>query len=619
MISYYDEHDRLEFLMPFNENYHEEGQFLMVDSCQGGGIYMDLVESIEKGKLMRFKGKFQEAEAINKNKRMYPYGILDENMGRLQEAIQENGLIGELDHPCVVHKNFEVFTVNGWKPFESIRVGDYVYSRVDGEMVASKVEAIIDQPYDGKAYKVKGQSIDSSFTAPHKFLMCNRSHKEYYSTLEEIHSNRIKHSHSYIPKTANYYGAEVETITLPGVERERLEYASEDIEIDAGKFATFMGLYLAEGCLKHSKKSNRVEICQKTEYGRNIIRELLKDFHKDIEWKECERGFYTADARLHDYLIPLGNLYNKYIPAEIKGWSKDLLEKLIIAFIVGDGRMSRLDENRKSSNRKLAMEAADFTLDAGTYTRMSLFSVSEQLVDDLHECLVKCGKCGVRSVQESKEDYMFAGRLIKVANKKPLHVLSISRSKGIHMDPRFLQTTEIHHTGRIYCLTTEHGNFYMRDKGKAFWTGNCDSIIHFANASHKITKLWWEGNTMMGEGEILNTPHGKVLQELVKGNVRIGMSSRGVGNGKVNEDGILVIGESYKLITFDAVADPSTFKAFQKEIVGNKRESYLPTRNPKTVSKNDNSSIYKVSKEQVLACLGGIVKTQTNEIKRGLK
>ena len=83
-----------------------------------------------------------------------------------------------------------------------------------------------------------------------------------------------------------------------------------------------------------------------------------------------------------------------------------------------------------------------------------------------------------------------------------------------------------------------------------------DSIIHFEKASHIITKLWWEGNVLMGEGEILNTPHGKILRALINDGVRVGVSSRGVGNGKTNENGILVIDESYKLITFDVVADP---------------------------------------------------------------
>ena len=155
-----------------------------------------------------------------------------------------------------------------------------------------------------------------------------------------------------------------------------------------------------------------------------------------------------------------------------------------------------------------------------------------------------------------------------------------------------------------------------------------DSIIHFANASHVVTRLWWEGNVLMGEGEILNTPHGKVLKALINDGVKVGISSRGVGSGKVNENGILVIGESYKLITFDAVADPSTFAAFQEKVVSGKKESYQPrvvdgyrTDRNKSNSvpvKNENSSINKFNKEAVIACLGGIIKSQSEKLKSRL-
>lgn len=146
-----------------------------------------------------------------------------------------------------------------------------------------------------------------------------------------------------------------------------------------------------------------------------------------------------------------------------------------------------------------------------------------------------------------------------------------------------------------------------------------DSIVHFANASHKITKLWWEGKTLMGEGVILNTPHGKILKALINDGVRVGISSRGVGNGKVNEDGILVIGESYKLITFDAVADPSTSQAFQEKVVS--KESINPVSIPTEVHravKNEASGIHTLSKELILAAFGGIVQKQAKEIKERL-
>lgn len=139
-----------------------------------------------------------------------------------------------------------------------------------------------------------------------------------------------------------------------------------------------------------------------------------------------------------------------------------------------------------------------------------------------------------------------------------------------------------------------------------------DSIVHFKDASHKVTKLWWEGTTLMGEGVVLDTPAGKVLQSLINNGVRIGISSRGVGNGKVNEEGVLVIGESYKLITFDAVADPSTYSAYQKKIVA-KSENY-----ENISTKNENTNIYKLNKDIILACVGGIINKQVNQIKRGL-
>ncbi len=142
-----------------------------------------------------------------------------------------------------------------------------------------------------------------------------------------------------------------------------------------------------------------------------------------------------------------------------------------------------------------------------------------------------------------------------------------------------------------------------------------DSIIHFEKASHVVTKLWWEGNNLMGEGEILPTPAGEILKALINSGVRVGISSRGVGSGKVDENGILVISDSYKLITFDAVADPSTNNAFQNK-VGAKSETYIPTQ--RYVAKNEGSG-NRVSKEALIACLGGIIESNKKKIIVGIK
>lgn len=152
-----------------------------------------------------------------------------------------------------------------------------------------------------------------------------------------------------------------------------------------------------------------------------------------------------------------------------------------------------------------------------------------------------------------------------------------------------------------------------------------NSIIHFDKASHLVTKLWWEGNALMGEGEVLDTPHGRILKSLLEAGVRVGISSRGVGNGTTNNEGVLVIGESYKLITFDAVADPSTFQAFQKMVAGKKESvkeepiiSNTNGVNNNSLTKTESSSIYNVNANALIAYLGHLVEEEKQKIRNNI-
>lgn len=137
-----------------------------------------------------------------------------------------------------------------------------------------------------------------------------------------------------------------------------------------------------------------------------------------------------------------------------------------------------------------------------------------------------------------------------------------------------------------------------------------DSIVHFQNASHRTTKLWWDNKVLMGEGFVMPTPSGLIMRVLLDEGVRVGISSRGIGNGKVNENGILVIGESYKLITFDSVADPSTHHAFQEKVVSTNEE--IVAASP---IKTEATSIDKMNSQLLVACLDRVVKQHTKDIK----
>jgi hypothetical protein len=84
-----------------------------------------------------------------------------------------------------------------------------------------------------------------------------------------------------------------------------------------------------------------------------------------------------------------------------------------------------------------------------------------------------------------------------------------------------------------------------------------DSVINLKNVSHTVTDMWMEGNKVMGKIKVLNTPSGKILQELVNGGITVGVSSRGMGSVSESQ-GNTVVEDDFQLICFDMVSEPST-------------------------------------------------------------
>jgi|TARA_R110000824_G_C15069682_1_gene663229 hypothetical protein len=90
-----------------------------------------------------------------------------------------------------------------------------------------------------------------------------------------------------------------------------------------------------------------------------------------------------------------------------------------------------------------------------------------------------------------------------------------------------------------------------------------DSVINLKNASHLATKMWWAGDSVMAKFEVLDTPSGKILKDLVKAGIKLGISSRGLGSVK-QDKGNIIVEDDFQLICFDMVSEPSTPGAFLK-------------------------------------------------------
>ena len=87
--------------------------------------------------------------------------------------------------------------------------------------------------------------------------------------------------------------------------------------------------------------------------------------------------------------------------------------------------------------------------------------------------------------------------------------------------------------------------------------------------SHLIKELRVDGNDIYGRAKILDTPYGKIVKDLVKEGVKIGVSSRGMGSLK-QVNGINEVQEDFNLAAVDIVADPSAPDAFVEGIMEGK-------------------------------------------------
>jgi len=94
--------------------------------------------------------------------------------------------------------------------------------------------------------------------------------------------------------------------------------------------------------------------------------------------------------------------------------------------------------------------------------------------------------------------------------------------------------------------------------------------VDLERACHMVTSLRKDGNIIIGESIVLSTPVGQIVRSLINDGVKVGMSSRALGQLEEQADGINRVNEM-RLIAVDCVADPSCPKAFVNGILESKQ------------------------------------------------
>jgi len=140
----------------------------------------------------------------------------------------------------------------------------------------------------------------------------------------------------------------------------------------------------------------------------------------------------------------------------------------------------------------------------------------------------------------------------------------------------FMQAEEKNRNGRIYpkqVLVNEVKNYndnFVNGKGAFGELGHPEGpTVNLERVSHIITDLSTNGNDIIGEAKIMDTPMGKIVKNLLDEGAQLGVSSRGMGS-LTEKNGAKYVDDDFMLAAVDIVADPSAPNAFVEGIMEGK-------------------------------------------------
>jgi hypothetical protein len=128
--------------------------------------------------------------------------------------------------------------------------------------------------------------------------------------------------------------------------------------------------------------------------------------------------------------------------------------------------------------------------------------------------------------------------------------------------------------------------------------------------------MYQDGNIFYGKSKVLTTPCGHIVRALINDGVKVGMSSRALGQLEEGTNGKNVV-KNFRLISVDCVADPSFPKAFVNGILESKQWVLGESGQFEEVYADFEKNISSLPKKQIEQYLKESILNFLNKIKLG--
>ncbi|MCM8785608.1 MAG: hypothetical protein NC899_05150 [Candidatus Omnitrophica bacterium] len=368
----------------------------------------------------------------------------------------------------------EVLTSDGWKKFFEIKGTDKIctLNPETNEIEFQHPNKLFTYKYEGKMYRLKTKRVDLLLTPNHNLFVttCDfRNPKPFF--LKEARllfgkSKRFKKDGKWVGKNEIYF-------VLPSVSvRHESRYYSgyrikQEKKIPMKNWLKFFGFWLAEGWTTEGKDGD-YNVCLTCTNEKLIfeMKQLLESFGYNTYYNKKLHTLRVRDFQLFSYLKQFGKCHEKFIPANIKSLSKDLLQILLDYYIKGDGHIY-----------------------GRTNKGLSATTTSIRLRDDLQEIALKVGMSAYYKLHNKRGTPFKSPSQGKVyLQNNDSWVIYFIRKNIYTVIPSFIKRhnyTEkwVDFKGKVYCVSVPNKVIYVRRNGIPVWCGNSDPPMNWRLSS----------------------------------------------------------------------------------------------------------------------------------------
>lgn len=405
--------------------------------------------------------------------------ILEENdMARYGDEIIYNGQTGEpmqclifsgptfyqrLKHMVkdklhCVNWNHETLTLKGWKKIKDVTLTDKVAVLKNNVLEYEHPLEVHHYPdHEGDMYHIKNQAIDIEVTGNHRMWVSKlHSRKQIWLEHDFERADEIIGKHRKYKKDAIWNCPDYQFI-LPKISDQRsvtkiFVYNEQKVDMDA--WLTFLGIWFAEGWASGDDNRGTTTIS----IDKDRVKNALYPSMDILGFKYNVQGtkLICSNTQLYQYMKPYSvGAPHKQLPEWVFKLSKSQAQLLIYSMILGDGCYTKTMDMYYTSSVKLADNFQQLCLHAGWACMISI--------------------------------HMKAGNKVKIYGRDVISNYNVLRCSVIkhkinpsvnhsHVKQQNIQIEKLVYEKKpVSCLTVSSGVFYIRNNGKAVWTGNSRS------------------------------------------------------------------------------------------------------------------------------------------------